>query len=183
MALKESKVAQYKLKTVRDLRHHLKVHGLTRHLVHDSETDWWWFADNRNRLLEEVFNSGSRVVFALKRAATDGSDEIWDVQSDLIAHVKGFRLQTLFLTSKMTDDLLTNLFWTDFLNQDRERFAYWDMENPDNGFDEYLFYREMRETGAHLEKGKAEVFPAARTHLRVMSTKQKRLASKPPARE
>lgn len=160
MAIDPDKVTQLKLKTVRDLRHHVKTHGLTRHVVHDGETDWWWFAKNRNRLLEEVFNSGSRVVFAPKPVSTRNSDEIWDVQSDLIGHVKGFRLQTLFLTPSMTDNLLTDLFWTDFLNQERERFDYWDMDNPDNGFEEYLFYREMHETGAYLESIDACGHPA-----------------------
>ncbi len=51
----------------------------------------------------------------------------------------------------MVDDALNELFWTEFLNQELGRFAYWDMENPDNGFKVYLFYREMHETGACLE--------------------------------
>ena len=51
----------------------------------------------------------------------------------------------------MSFEMLTDLFWTDFLNHERDRFAYWDMENPDNGFQEYLFYREMHETGAYQE--------------------------------
>ena len=59
----DDKIIQLKIKTVRDLHYHLKHHGPARHMVHDGETDWWWFADNRNRLLEEVFNSGRRVTF------------------------------------------------------------------------------------------------------------------------
>ncbi len=149
--MKDDKIIQLKLKTVRDLRHYLSTRELARHVVHDNDTDWWWFADNRNRLLEEVFNSGSRIVCHPRPSGINGKDEIWEITSDLIAAVRGFRLQTTYLTTSMTKDLLIDLFWTDFLNQERDRFEYWDMDNPDNGFEAYLFYREMDETGAYLE--------------------------------
>lgn len=146
----DSRVTQFKLKTARDLRHHIKVHGLTHHIVHDCETDWWWFADDRNRLLEAVFNSGRQVVITPQDNPTDDTDYCWAIQSDLIDQVKDFCFSTTFLTPNMGEDMLTDLFWTAFTNQKPERFAYWDMDNPENGFEEYLFYREMRETGAHL---------------------------------
>ena len=147
-----SQVRQIKLKTIQDLQHHLKIHGPAQHVVHDCETDWWWFADDRNRLLEEVFNSGSRVVFAPKTDAARPSDDLWEVQSDLVPHVEDFRLESPFISAKMNTDTLTDLFWTEFLNQEHERFAYWDLENPDNGFEAYLFYRELMETGGAGEK-------------------------------
>jgi hypothetical protein len=151
MASKCHKVIQRKLKTIRDLKHHLKINGPARHVIHDSETDWWWFADNRNHLLEEIFNAGSPLVFAPKaRSAKDGGETL-EIQSDFNTQLNGFRLTSPFLSPKMTDGMLTELFWTDFLNQEQERFAYWDMGNPDNGFEAYLFYREMSETGAYLE--------------------------------
>ena len=142
-----SQVRQIKLKTIQDLRHHLKAHGPAQHIVHDCETDWWWFADERNRLLEEVFNSGSRIVFAPKPDASIPSGELWEVQSDLVSHVEDFRLESPFLSAQMNVDALTDLFWTEFLNQEHERFAYWDLENPDNGFEAYLFYRGLQENG------------------------------------
>ncbi len=142
-----SRVRQIKLKTIQDLRHHLKIHGPAQHVVHDCETDWWWFADDRNRLLEEVFNSGSRVVFAPKAASAKPAEHLWEIQSDLAPHVKDFRLESPFLSAQMKTDALTDLFWTEFLSQEHERFAYWDLENPDNGFEAYLFYRELQETG------------------------------------
>ncbi len=146
-----NRVRQLKLETIQDLLHHLKIHGVARYMVHDGETDWWWFANDRNRLLEEVFNSGSRVVLARKPEASNGSGEKWEVKSDLIPQVKGFHLETRYLSPSMNTALLADLFWTEFLNQTHDRFAYWDLDNPDNGFDAYLFYREMHETKAYLE--------------------------------
>ena len=153
--MQDHKIIQLKIKTVRDLQYHLKHHGRARHMVHDGETDWWWFADDRNRLLEAVFNSGRRVTFTPSEGPDGGADKTWEVTCDLIPHFRGFRPQTLFLTPRMSIEILTDLFWTDFLNHERERFAYWDMENPDNGFEEYLFYREMHETGAYQESLRA----------------------------
>ena len=153
------KIIQLKIKTVRDLLYHLEHHGPARHMIHDGETDWWWFANDRNRLLEEVFNSGRCVTFTPAKDTAGVTDAIWEVSSDLIPHFKGFRPQTLFLSPSMSYEMLTDLFWTDFLNHERDRFDYWDMENPDNGFEEYLFYREMDETGAYqesLEEGAAD---------------------------
>jgi hypothetical protein len=151
MSFDDNKIIQIKLKTARDLQHHIKTHGLTRHVLHDSETDWWWFANDRNRLFEEVFNSGSRVVVAPHRDTLNSLEKDWEIQSDLVEQVKGFSLNTTFLTPNMTGEMLADHFWTDFINQIPERFAYWDLGNPENGFEEYLFYREMAETGAHLE--------------------------------
>jgi hypothetical protein len=146
------RVVQLKLKTARDLQHHIKTHGLTRHVVYDSETDWWWFANDRNRLFEEVFNSGSRVVVTPRSDSLDSLEKNWEIRSDLVEQVRGFRLDTTFWTPNMTGEMLADLFWTNFINQIPERYAYWDRDNPENGFEEYLFYREMAETGAHLEK-------------------------------
>ena len=151
MASKCRKIIQRKLKTIRDLKHYLKTNGPAHHVIHDSETDWWWFADNRNHLLEEVFNAGSPLVFAPKTSCAGGTGKTRKLANVFIPQVNGFRLTTPFLNSKMTDGMLTELFWTNFLNQEQERFAYWDMGNPDNGFEAYLFYREMKETGAYLE--------------------------------
>ncbi len=146
-----SRVRQVKLKTIQDLWHHLKMHGPARHVVHDCETDWWWFADDRNRLLEEVFNSGSQVMFALQKDETTPPGELWEVQSNLAPHANDFRLESPFISAQMKADALTDLFWTEFLSQEHERFAYWDLENPDNGFEAYLFYRELRESEGSYE--------------------------------
>ncbi len=146
-----SQVQQMKLKTIKDLRHHLQIHGPAQHIVHDCETDWWWFANDRNRLLEEVFNSGSRIVFAPKPDAAMPSGDLWEVQSDLVPQAGHFRLASPFLRAQMNADVLTDLFWTEFLNQEHERFAYWDLENPDNGFEAYLFYRGLQENGGFFE--------------------------------
>ena len=151
MASKRHKVIQRKLKTIRDLKHYLKANGPAHHVIHDSETDWWWFADNRNHLLEEVFNAGCPLVFAPKSSSAKERGEPLEIKCDGDTQANGFRLTTPFLSRKMTDGMLAELFWTDFLNQEQERFAYWDMGNPDNGFEAYLFYREMHETGAYLE--------------------------------
>ena len=155
MASKCHKIIQRKLKTIRDLKHYVKDNGLTRHVIHDSETDWWWFANSRKHLLEEVFNAGSPLVFAPPTDNNQSAEDALEIQSDINTHVKGLRLTTPFQNPKMTDHMLAELFWTDFLNQEQERFAYWDMGNPDNGFEAYLFYREMRETGAYLESPNA----------------------------
>jgi hypothetical protein len=151
MASKCRKVRQRKLKTIRDLKHYLKINGLARHVIHDGETDCWWFADNRNRLLEKIFNAGSPLVFAAQPRSAQKAEKYHATQKDLEKYIKGFRLKCPFLSPKMTNSMIAELFWTDFLSQEQERFAYWDMGNPDNGFEAYLFYREMQETGAYIE--------------------------------
>ncbi len=155
MTSKCHRVIQRKLKTIRDLKHYVNANGLARHVIHDSETDWWWFANSRKHLLEEVFNAGTPIVFAPKTDAAQGAADAREIQNDIDTHVKGLRLTSPYQSPRMTDGMLAELFWTDFLSQEQERFAYWDMGNPDNGFEAYLFYREMHETGAHLESPNA----------------------------
>ena len=39
----------------------------------------------------------------------------------------------------------------DFLSQDLGPYAYWDMDNPDNRLEEFIYYWEMQESGLHME--------------------------------
>jgi hypothetical protein len=144
-------VQQVMLKTPADLRHHLNAYGQARHIIHDSETGWWWFCNDRNRLLEFVFNSGRQVVLKAKPALEDDLETRWEAQCDLIAGMQDFKPCQTFLSTAMSPDILTDLFWTDFLSQDLGRYAYWDVDNPYGGLEEHIFYWEMFETGAHTE--------------------------------
>ena len=86
MAAKCNKVVQRKLKTIRDLKHYLKINGSANHVIHDSETDWWWFADNRNQLLEEVFNAGSPLALAPKASSNGGASR--KIKSDFNTRIQ-----------------------------------------------------------------------------------------------
>lgn len=142
-------VQQVMLRTPADLRHHLAAHGQSRHIIHDSETGWWWFCDDRNRLLEFVFNSGSPVTLKSKRASGEDLADHWEAECNLVAGMQDFKPCQTFLSAAMSPETLTDLFWTDFLSQDLGRYAYWDMDNPYGGLEEHVFYWEMFETGAH----------------------------------
>ena len=143
-------VIQLKLKTPEDLRHHLRTNGMARHIIHDSESDWWWFCDHRNKLLEFVFNSGSPVTFRqIKKKSTP--ENTWIPECNLIPNMKRFELRTTFIYATITEETLVDLFWTDFLSQDLGQYAYWDIDNSHNQLEEYVFYWEMRESGLHLE--------------------------------
>jgi len=144
-------VVQLKLETPEDLRHHLRVNGMARHIIHDSESDWWWFCDHRNKLLEFVFNSGSPVTF--KKMASDEKvpGQTWEPECSLIPHMKRFELRPTFIYATITEETLVDLFWNDFLSQDLGPYAYWDIDNPDNRLDEFIYYWEMRASGKHME--------------------------------
>jgi len=143
-------VIQLKLKTPEDLRHHLKVNGMARHIVHDSESDWWWFCDHRNKLLEFVFNSGSPVTFR-KVEDERTRQTTWIPECSLIANMKCFELRPTFIYATITEETLVDLFWNDFLSQDLGQYAYWDSDNPHNRLDEFIFYWEMQVGGLHME--------------------------------
>ena len=143
-------VAQLKLKTPGDLRHHLRVHGPARHIIHDSESDWWWFCDHRNKLLEFVFNSGCPVSFRkIENEAT--TDVTWVPECNLIPNMEPFELRPTFFYATITEEFLTDLFWNDFLSQDLGQYAYWDIDIPHTQLEEFVFYWEMQANGMHLE--------------------------------
>lgn len=148
-------VVQLKLKTPEDLRHHLKTNGMARHIVYDSESDWWWFCDHRNKLLEFVFNSGSPVTFR-KVENEDSRETTWIPECNLIANMKCFELRPTFIYATITQETLVDLFWNDFLSQDLGQYAYWDSDNPHNRLDEFIFYWEMQASGKHLEPAPSE---------------------------
>jgi hypothetical protein len=143
-------VIQFKLKTPEDLRHHLQAHGRARHIIYDSASDWWWFCDHRNKLLEFVFNSGRPVTF--KRVEDPVTRHaIWAPQCNLIQNMKCFELRTTFMYATITEETLVDLFWNDFLSQDLGQYAYWDRDNPQSSLEEFIFYWEMLERGWHME--------------------------------
>ena len=143
-------VIQLKLKTPSDLRHHIDNNGLALHIVHDSESDWWWFCNHRNKLLEFVFNSGSPVTF--RKVEDDQRGETaWVPECNLINNMKYFELRPTFMHATMTEETLVDLFWNDFLSQDLGQYAYWDGDNPHNRLEEFIFYWEMQAGGLHME--------------------------------
>jgi len=150
-----NEVVQLKLKTPQDLRHHLKTNGMARHIVYDSESDWWWFCDHRNKLLEFVFNSGSPVTFR-KVENENPRETTWIPECNLIANMKCFELRPTFIYATITQETLVDLFWNDFLSQDLGQYAYWDSDNPHNRLDEFIFYWEMQASGKHLEPAPSE---------------------------
>ena len=148
-------VVQLKLKTPEDLRHHLQTNGPARHIVYDSASDWWWFCDQRNKLLEFVFNSGSPVTF---RKVEDPSTRqvTWEPQCNLIPNMKCFELRTTFMYATITEETLVDLFWNDFLSQDLGQYAYWDADNPNSNLEEFIYYWEMEARRLHLETPPSE---------------------------
>ena len=143
-------VVQLKLKTPADLRHHLQINGPSRHTVYDSASDWWWFSDQRNKLLEFVFNSGSPVTF--RKVEDPATRQVtWEPRCNLIPNMKCFELSTTFMHATITEETLVDLFWNDFLSQDLDRYAYWDADNPNSDLEEFIFYWEMDARGLHLE--------------------------------
>jgi hypothetical protein len=148
-------VIQLKLKTPEDLRHHLKTNGMARHIVYDSESDWWWFCDHRNKLLEFVFNSGRPVTF--RKVENENTRETtWIPECSLIANMKCFDLRPTFIYATITEETLVDLFWNDFLSQDLGQYAYWDNDTPHNRIDEFIFYWEMQASGLHMEPAPAD---------------------------
>ena len=145
-----NEVVQLKLKTPGDLRHHLKVNGMARHIVHDSASDWWWFCDDRDKLLEFVFNSGSPVTFRRIEGET-AREATWVPECNLIPNMKCFELRPTFIHATITEETLVDLFWNDFLSQDLGQYAYWDSDNPDNRLVDYIFYWEMQADGLHMD--------------------------------
>jgi hypothetical protein len=151
-------VIQIKLETPEDLRHHLKTNGMARHIVHDSESNWWWFCDHRNKLLEFVFNSGKPVTF--RKVENENTRETtWIPECHLIADMKCFELRPTFIYATITEETLVDLFWNDFLSQDLGQYAYWDSDNPLNKLDEFIFYWEMQAGGLHMEPVPTEGTP------------------------
>jgi hypothetical protein len=148
-------VIQLKLKTPEDLRHHLRIHGQARHIVHDSDSDWWWFCDHRNKLLEYVFNSDSPVTFC-KFPDETGRETVWEPECNLIPNMKFFELRPTFIYATITEEMLVDLFWNDFLSQDLGPYAYWDIDNPDNRLEEFIHYWEMEASGLHMESAASE---------------------------
>lgn len=143
-------VVQLKLKTPEDLRHHLQTNGPARHTIYDSASDWWWFCDHRNKLLEVVFNSGSPVTF--QRVEDPVTRQVtWEPQCNLIPNMKCFEVRTTFMYATITEETLVDLFWNDFLSQDLNQYAYWDRDNPTNNLEEFIFYWEMQARGLHME--------------------------------
>ena len=145
-----SDVIQLKLKTPEDLRHHLQANGRARHMIHDQASDWWWFCNHRNRLLEFVFNSGSPVTF---RKIDHGptSAPSWEPVCNLIPNMNYYDLRPTFMYATITEETLVDLFWNDFLSQDLGQYAYWDSDSPNNHLDEFIFYWEMQTSGMHLD--------------------------------
>ena len=143
-------VIQLKLKTPEDLRHHLKSNGVARHIIHDSDSDWWWFCDHRNKLLEFVFNSGCPITFR-KTAEKTGAEPTWVPECSLIPSMKYVELCPTFIYATITEESLVDFFWNDFLSQDLGPYAYWDIDNPDCRLEEFIYYWEMRESGLHME--------------------------------
>jgi hypothetical protein len=145
-----SQVVQLQLKTPRDLRQLLEEHGQAHHILHDTVSDWWWFCEDRNRLLEFVFNSGNPIRFK-NRPAANPDDAPLELEGDHNEPVRTYVVNQSFLSPAMPPDLLRDQFWNDFLSQDLGPFAYWDRDNPFNDLEEYLFYWEMEADGSHLE--------------------------------
>lgn len=154
-----SNVIQLKLETPEDLRHHLMANGTARHSIQDSASDWWWFCDHRNKLLEYVFNSGSPVRFRKIEDKTTG-EVSWVPECNLIPNMKCFELRPTFFHATITEETLVDLFWNDFLSQDLGQYAYWDIDNPHNRLDDFIFYWEMRASGMHLEPAPDRGAPA-----------------------
>jgi hypothetical protein len=154
-------VIQLKLKTPEDLRHHLRTNGLAQHIIHDSESDWWWFCDHRNKLLEFVFNSGSSLTFR-KIGNRKTKETCWVPECNLIPNMKNFELCPTFIYATITKETMVDLFWNDFLSQDLGPYAYWDMDNPDNRFEEFVYYWEMQAGNRHKESTSAAVKKAKR---------------------
>lgn len=146
-----TEVVQCQLKTPGDLREHLERNGRARHMIHDIATDWWWFCDNRNRLLEYVFNSGKSVSFVRISESCEHPDGGWEAVLESGHSPVNVERISPYQCPSMTIDELNDLFWTDFLSQDIDSFAYWDIDNANNDLDEYIFYREILETGAHVD--------------------------------
>jgi hypothetical protein len=146
-----SQVVQLQLKTPRDLRHLLEEHGQAHHTLHDTVSDWWWFGEDRNRLLEFVFNSGRPIRFKRRPAGQREGGASWELEGEHSDLIRAFQFNRTFLTPVMSPDLLRDQFWNDFLSQDLGTFAYWDRDNPFNDLEEFLFYWEMAAEGAHYE--------------------------------
>ena len=142
-------VIQLKLKTPDDLRHHLRNHGPSRHIIHDSESDWWWFCDHRDRLLEHVFNFRAPVTF--QKVDCNAWETVWLPECRLVPDKRRFELRPTFINTAITEGILADLFWNEFLSQDLGQYAYWDMDNDHNVLEEYLFYWEMQASGLHME--------------------------------
>jgi hypothetical protein len=146
-----NQVVQLQLKTPHDLRHLLEEHGQAHHVLHDTVSDWWWFCEDRNRLLEFVFNSGNPIRFKSRPAAAHPGEARWELEGDHNDPVRTYDVNQFFLSPAMPPDLLRDQFWNDFLSQDLGAYAYWDRDNPFNDLEEYLFYWEMAADGTHLE--------------------------------
>ncbi|MFZ7127415.1 MAG: hypothetical protein ACOWWM_14765 [Desulfobacterales bacterium] len=158
-----SNVVQIQLKTPADLRDHLERNGRAQHIVRDTASNWWWFCDDRNRLLEFVFNSGNPVTFVRCPESASHPEARWRATLDSGHGPVNVELNCPFQSPVMTVEDLRDLFWSDFLSQDIGSFAYWDIDNPGDDLDEFIFYWEIAESGSHLEP---PVIPAAAPGLR-----------------
>ncbi len=146
-----AKVVQIQLKTPGDLKNHLETNGRSRYVIRDTATGWWWFCDHRNRLLEFVFNSGKPVAFVRVPESDEVPEGGWEATLESGHGSLNVELMCPFQNPAMHIDELNDTFWNDFVSQDLGTFAYWDIDNAENDLDEFIFYWEMEETGAHLE--------------------------------
>ncbi|MGD9017067.1 MAG: hypothetical protein PVH30_06765 [Desulfobacterales bacterium] len=140
-----SEVVQFQLKTANDLRHCLQTHGRARHILHNTERDWWWFCDRRTPLLEFVFNSGTPVSFSRCTKAVGLCDWGWQAVLESDENRLDMDLSHINDPSDLSIDDLNDIFWSDFLDQDLGAYAYWDIDHLNNNIYEYIDYREMNE--------------------------------------